>query len=90
MLTDAEATQIAKDSVFEAGGDPAKEGDPTLNQDGLVTGHQRDSFQRKVAINTKKHGHKVLNVGAVPNKANTKRAEVVAFLQKEENVVELP
>ena len=90
MLSDQEATSIVQNAIVLAGGfNQEHDGATTLNQAGLKTGHQRDSFQRKVAREVGEHAHKVLSVGKVPNKASTTVADVQKFLKDEKNVVPL-
>ena len=77
MIGYGDAAKIVQKAIVRAGGyDEEHPKDRTLNNAGLKTGNQRESFQRKVARETQEYDHVIENVSLIPNDESTKVDEV--------------
>lgn len=84
MIKYEDAIKIVQKAIIRAGGyNEEHPKERTLNIAGLKTGHQRDSFQRKVARGVGEYKHKIENVSQIPNKASTKLEEVRKYVVDE-------
>jgi hypothetical protein len=81
MLSKTQASKIVQKAIVRAGGfNEIHPPDQTLSKAGLKTGHQRESFQRKMARGVGEHKHKFERVGQVPNKATTEVSTVREYV----------
>jgi len=83
MLNKRDAIEIVQKAIVMAGGyNEEHQENETLNQAGLKSGHQRESFQRKVAVGVGEKGHKIGEVSKIPNHAQTTVAGVREYIVK--------